>query len=233
MDFNADFESEKESIVRRFERRHAFDPIPYPKISAFQMFSRFEREYWIGQFLKDHFGNLDHIKMLEVGAGSGANVYSFYQLGIRPENFYGNELVPSLVESLSKVIPRSQIFAGDILGIPTDSEKFDVIYIGTVFSSILNEELSKAIAEHIWKLVMPGGLVLWYDIKFNNPFNREVRGISRAEVKRLFPNASLVKSRSITLPPPIGRRVGRLYNFINFSFLRSHLLCALASRYIP
>ena len=70
-------------------------------------------------------------------------------------------------------------------------------------------------------------MVLWYDIRVDNPKNPDVRGIRLNEIKELFPEASAYRAQRITLAPPIGRRVGRMYNYINFPFLRSHLLVAV------
>ena len=216
-------DQELRSLEERFKRRQFFDRVPYPRISPFQLFSRFEREFWIGRYLQQHFGDLHNVTMLEVGAGSGANVYSFLQLGIQPQNFFANELVPSLAEELSHLLPPQQILVGDISALKVDRQ-FDVVFASTVFSSILNQDLAHSVAARMWRLTRPGGAVLWYDLRVDNPTNPDVRGIALSEVRRIFPEAKKIQSRSITLAPPIGRRVGRFYNFLNFPILRSHLL---------
>ncbi len=220
-------ESELRSLKERFARRQLSDSVPYPRISPFQLFSRFEKEYWQGVFLKDHFGELEGVRFLEVGAGSGANVYGVLQLGIQPQNLYGNELLPSLASELEGRIARERIFVGDVRSIDP-RESFDVVFASTVFSSILNQDLAREVAAKMWSLLKPGGVILWYDLRVDNPNNREVRGIPLAEIRSLFPESRAVRARKITLAPPIGRRVGRLYNFVNFPFLRSHLLALLA-----
>jgi hypothetical protein len=79
----------------------------------------------------------------------------------------------------------------------------------------------------MWRLTKPLGMILWYDLRVNNPGNPDVRGIGVQEIRELFPRASGFEYKRVTLAPPIGRRVGRLYNFLNFPFLRSHILAAV------
>ena len=55
-------------------------------------------------------------------------------------------------------------------------------------------------------MLKPGGVVLWYDFRFNNPRNLEVRGIEAAEIRSLFPECS-VDLKKVTLAPPLARRV--------------------------
>jgi hypothetical protein len=56
------------------------------------------------------------------------------------------------------------------------------------------------------RVLKPGGVVLWYDFRFNNPRNLEVRGIEAAEIRSLFPECS-VDLKKVTLAPPLARRV--------------------------
>ena len=60
--------------------------------------------------------------------------------------------------------------------------------------------------------------VLWYDFKYNTPNNKDVKGVGKAEIKMLFPEAKKIIFHNVTLAPPIGRRVGKFYNIINFLF---------------
>ena len=108
---------------------------------------------------------------------------------------------------------------------------FDVVYQSTVFSSILDEGLQDRLASRMWQLVRPGGGVLWYDFVYDNPRNPDVRGITLARVRKLFPHSTPTVWR-LTLAPPLARRVTRLspvmYTLFNaVPFLRTHVLCWL------
>ena len=72
------------------------------------------------------------------------------------------------------------------------------------------------------------GIILWYDFRYDNPHNADVRGISKKEVKCLFPDAKKIFFFDVTLAPPLGRRVGRLYGILNsLWFLRTHVVAVV------
>ena len=80
----------------------------------------------------------------------------------------------------------------------------------------------------------PGGALLWYDFRVNNPRNPNVRGVGRKELRSLFPDLA-GEVRSATLAPPIARLVAPRSNWLattleGFPFLRTHLLAVLVKR---
>jgi ubiquinone/menaquinone biosynthesis C-methylase UbiE len=105
---------------------------------------------------------------------------------------------------------------------------FDLILFFTVFSSILDGDMAKNVASEAQRVLKPGGAVLWYDFRFNNPRNPNVRGIRKKDIKILFPKLRMHLS-TITLLPPLARRLGRLvtiaYPILSaIPFLRTHYL---------
>ena len=87
------------------------------------------------------------------------------------------------------------------------------------------------IANEIVRVLAPGGALLWYDFAFDNPQNPHVRGISRSEITRRFPQLA-GKIKSVTLAPPLARLiVPRSWTLATFletiPFLRTHLLAVL------
>lgn len=214
--------TEIDKIRERYERRlNPQTAAKYPTFSSFQHFSRAEREFWFGQFLTDKFGLCKDLTILEIGAGSGDNIYFFRRFGIPTANIFANELLPERAERLKDVLPPENISFGNALDLSAD-RKFDIVFQSTVFSSILDKNFQKLMAEKMWSLVKPGGGVLWYDFVYSNPSNPDVRGVSWADTKALFPHAAQTRTQRVILAPPIGRRVGRLYNFVNFPWLRTH-----------
>jgi hypothetical protein len=142
----------------------------------------------------------------------------------------GNELLPERSMAARFNLPEAtQIFHGDALQSPFEFESFDVVYQSTVFSSLLDENFQLQLANKMWSWVKPGGAVLWYDFTYDNPNNPDVKGVSLARIRQLFPEG-VVHSRRVTLAPPISRRVCKLhpalYTVLNaVPLLRTHLLC--------
>ena len=93
------------------------------------------------------------------------------------------------------------------LGFPDTS--FDLVLLFTVFSSILNEQMSCNVAYEVSRVLRPGGAVLWYDFRYNNPRNPNVRGMTKRYIETLFPGLHM-RLHTITLLPPLARRLGRL-----------------------
>ena len=117
---------------------------------------------------------------------------------------------------------------GDALLLPY-KEEFDVALQSTVFSSILDENFRKALANKMWDMLKPGGIILSYDFTYNNPNNKDVRKLTRREIENLFPNHKGIRLKKVTLAPPIARKIGKFYNMVNFvcPMLRTHLIAAI------
>ncbi len=215
---------ETDLIKQRYERRKRFESAD---VKSFVHFVVKEREQVYQQILKSHFNNLAEIEMLEIGAGNGSNLFIFNEAGIRWENITANELLEDRVADLKRNCPFAQVIPGDALLID-ENQKYDLIFQSTVFTSILDDGFKKQLAEKMWRLLKPGGIILWYDFTFNNPNNADVKRVGRQEIEKLFPETKNKWFKKVTLAPPIGRRVGILYPLFNvFSFLRTHLIAVI------
>lgn len=180
----------------------------------------------IHQQLKKYFTEFNQLSLLEIGAGNGANAKFFESLGFKMSNIYFNELIEERIKAIKLNFPDNVIYEGDAIITPID-KKFDVVFQSTVFSSILNQSDRVNLANRMWSLLKPGGVILWYDFIYNNPKNKDVRKVNEKELKDLFSDASLFDVKKITLAPPIGRKVKRFYKLFNLPILRSHILVVI------
>jgi ubiquinone/menaquinone biosynthesis C-methylase UbiE len=111
---------------------------------------------------------------------------------------------------------------------------FDLVLLFTVFSSILDGRMACNVASEVCRVLKPGGAVVWYDFRYNSPANRNVRRITRATIQAIFPDFDL-HLRTVTVLPPLARRLGRLtptlYTiFASIPILRTHYLGLLWKR---
>jgi hypothetical protein len=195
----------------------------------FHFKSEMEVFYLYSKALKKNFKDVSKLKMLEIGAGFGKNLIWFNFLGIPFENIYANELSAGRVDELRKNLPEQcAIIPGDFAAADINI-KFQVILQSTVFTSILDRSVREQIADKAFGLLSDDGIFIWYDFRFNNPSNKNVRGVSRKEVKQLFPRASKIEFSSCTMFPAAGRRLGRFYNLLNalMPFLRTHTVAVI------
>jgi SAM-dependent methyltransferase len=105
---------------------------------------------------------------------------------------------------------------------------FDLVLAVTLFSSVRDASMSAKVASEIDRVLKPGGGLLWYDFRYDNPRNPNVHGMTEESVRSLFPMMQGDLS-SLTLLPPLSRRLGRatslLYPALSaVPLLRSHLL---------
>jgi len=188
-----------------------------------------EREKVYREFLLSYFKNLSDKTFFEIGAGIGGNLNFFNQLGISWNNIYANELLDERFKVLSEHYPQAHLISGDAGKIKEFDGFFDIVFQSTVFTSILDLDFKKHLASLMWKMKKPDGVILWYDFTYDNPNNKNVKGVKLDELSSLFPAAKQFKVKRVTLAPPIGRRVGALYSFFNiFPFLRTHLVVLIS-----
>lgn len=173
-----------------------------------QMIKR-ERAQALGELLAQWgFTPLANRRVLDVGCGDGEVLADFMHWDALPHNLYGVDLLCESVETAKRRFPGLHFQQGNAEHLPFPAAFFDLIGQFTVFSSILDDRMARNIAGEISRVLKPGGTVLWYDLRFNNPWNAHVRGITRPWIRALFPGFS-ADLRSITLLPPLARRLDR------------------------
>jgi ubiquinone/menaquinone biosynthesis C-methylase UbiE len=129
-------------------------------------------------------------------------------------------------------LPRAHFAVGNAANLPFGNACFDVVTQLTLFSSFLDAELRRAAAHEMWRVLCPGGFVLWYDFRYPNPRNRDVRPIGRSEIASLFPDAA-IDLRSVTLAPPLSRSLARGSSVVSelaalLPVLRTHYAALIA-----
>lgn len=169
-------------------------------------------------------------RALEIGCGSGTNLVNLIHLGFQPHNLVGNELLEESLARARSLLPRAvTLIPGDASSLALENESFDIVLQSTVFTSVLDDDFQERLAKRMWTLARPGGGILWYDFTWDNPRNPDVRGVPAKRICRLFPEGVIYRW-SLTLAPPIGRRLCRispaLYTVVNaIPLLRTHILC--------
>jgi SAM-dependent methyltransferase len=153
---------------------------------------------------------LRETKILDVGCGGGQSLVDFESWGARREHLAGIDLIDSSAQlarvRLCSPGRTADIRTGNAGDLPWADCTFDLVNQSTMFTSILDTALRQAVAREMVRVTRPGGVIIWYDFRMNNPRNPHVRRVGAGEIRMLFPRCQ-VHLIPITLAPPLARRI--------------------------
>ncbi len=174
------------------------------------------------------------VSILDVGCGGGDDLRRIAdQFALLYPSLHGIDLLPNRIARASQAVPGAKFSVGGAECLPYEDQRFDVVIAATVFSSILDQSLSCAVAKEISRVLSATGIVICYDMRYPNPWNSHTRSIGRSEIMEMFPGAEIQLS-SVTLLPPLARRLGvateLLYGPLHaLPWLRSHYVAVIST----
>lgn len=177
---------------------------------------------------------LGQCRILDLGCGEGDVLDWFAHHGASPELMIGVDLLPESITKAQLNYPRLHFAAIDSGVLPFETGEFDIVLTFTLFSSILDLVIAQEVADEIKRvLVAETGMILWYDMRYPNPWNRNMRPMTLFRISDLFP-ALKVELDALTLIPPLAERLGALTDTLYpilalLPLLRSHYFGALRS----
>jgi SAM-dependent methyltransferase len=167
-----------------------------------------ERARAVARLLERHgFVPLAGRRVLEIGCSHGDVLAGLARLGARPEDLVGVDLLPDRIAVARRRHPGLRFEVGNAEELPFADAAFDLVLAFTVFSSILDDRMSRRVSAEVRRVLRPGGALLWYDFRVDNPRNPDVRGIPPRRLAALFPDL-VVARRTLTVLPPLARRLG-------------------------
>jgi ubiquinone/menaquinone biosynthesis C-methylase UbiE len=165
----------------------------------------------------------------DAGCGAGGWLGRYLAWGAQPHRLTGVDLTPERIAHARATLPESVTLRVDdasASGLPDQSQ--DLVSAYVVFSTILDPAVRQRLANEMVRVKKPGGAIIWYDLRIDNPRNRHVCGIRASEVRALFAGRD-VRLASVTLEPHIARFVAprspRAYRMLShIPALHSHYL---------
>jgi SAM-dependent methyltransferase len=198
------FVSERERVLGVYAARQEGD---YGYASAWALRLRHQRQALLArQLSRIGITSLSRVKVLDFGCGEGQFLRLLNHWGARPDCLYGCDVNAQRIATAREMHPSCSWTVTDGGRLPYESGEFDLVCQSTVFTSILSSEVRSALAEEMRRVTRPGGAILWFDFRYDNPRNQDVKGVGGKEIRRLFPGRQ-VELASIGLLPPLSRRI--------------------------
>jgi ubiquinone/menaquinone biosynthesis C-methylase UbiE len=224
-------EQEVQRIRKVFEQR-AQAPVSewIPHFNLYARYLAYERTgILLDTFRKLNVKTLAGLKILDVGCGSGTLLRYLFDFGAEPENLFGVDVIEDTLKRARYLMPNVSFTVASAARLPFPDASFDLAFQSLVFTSVLDGKIKTAMASEVLRVLKKGGRFVWYDFLYDNPWNKNVKGIGKKEIYKLLPGCNF-KFRKLTLAPPLGRPTAALSPFLyhllsQIPWLCTHYLC--------
>jgi SAM-dependent methyltransferase len=160
--------------------------------------------------------------LLDGGCGTGWWMARLAAAGVAPERLLGVELLAERVLAARKRVPGARVIEGDLRSLPVADGSCSLVLLCTVLSAMGSRDDVRIALGEARRVLGRGGTIVIWEPRIVTP-NRHTRLIRRAELRRALGRDLTV--RSVTLAPPLARRVGRAYRVLaRMPPLRTHRL---------
>jgi ubiquinone/menaquinone biosynthesis C-methylase UbiE len=144
-------------------------------------------------------------RVLEVGCGTGAWIRDLVKWGVPPEHIWAVDLLSdAIAETRHRCAASVHVERCSAASLPFPAGSFDLVLQATMFTSIVEPTVRRAVAAEMLRVLAANGSILWYDFHFKSPWNQDVRAVRRTEITDLFPGCRITLQR-VSLAPPLSR----------------------------
>lgn len=171
--------------------------------------------------------------LLDCGCGSGWLLAELAAAGVASRRLHGVDTDTARVAAASRRVPGAEIRVADAAELPYPDSSFGVVFHIVSLSSMGSQRSLRATLAETRRVLAPDGAIVVYELRMPNPLNRSTRRLRRGDLAAA--ELPVTCSRSLTLLPPLGRRLGRLTPLLHpplsrVPALRSHRLLVHSDR---
>ena len=129
---------------------------------------------------------LSQAYVLDVGCGNGNEFASLLRWGAKKEHLHGVELSPHRAKAAAQ-LGLAEVVLVDGEKLPYKNYSFDIVVQNVVFSSIIDDSVRKSLAEEMFRVLKPGGFLVWYDSTNSRSRDVHFKDVPQNIVEHLFP----------------------------------------------
>ena len=221
-----DLEKEVQRIRTVFAQRKEAQVSEWiPHLNLYGRYAYYDRTAVLIHALRQlNISSLEGMKILDVGCGGGTLLRYLFDFGAKPRTCFGIDLLEDPVRSARELSPNVGFYLANAARLPFPDESFDLVFQSMVLTSVLDSKIKQTIASEMLRVLRKRSRLVWYDFMFDNPRNKNVKGIGRSEIRKLLPGCTLHYWR-LTLAPPVGRILAAVSPFLFHLFSRVPFLC--------
>ena len=161
---NRNFEGELNRIREEYLRRDMPGSVNiYTYLNPAFAFHMQEREWAVLKMLKKENIDLAQCDVLEVGCGTGHVLERFREFGAK--SVTGVDLMEGRINEGKKNYPHVKLSSGNAAQLPFMEGQFHLVMQFMCLSSVLNSDLRHEVAHEMWRVLKPGGIILFYDMR--------------------------------------------------------------------
>jgi ubiquinone/menaquinone biosynthesis C-methylase UbiE len=146
-------------------------------------------------------------EVLDVGCGTGFWLQALQRCGIDAARLTGAEIQRERAAAAAERVPGATIVQADARALPLGDARFSVLLLFTVLSSLDGPQHVRRALSETRRVMAPGGVLLCYEPRLPNPFNRAVRRIRSEDLD--LAGIRPRRERRLTVLPQVARRLGR------------------------
>jgi ubiquinone/menaquinone biosynthesis C-methylase UbiE len=204
--------------------------LPYAHLPRAERYIHRTRDEALLELLESHgVRTLAGYDILEVGCERGSLLATLTGYGAETKRLHGIDISSRSVGNARQRTGLTQLAVADGALLPYRDATFDLAFLFTSFSSMIDADVRRHAAKETMRVLRPGGVAVVYDF-LTNPTNARVRPVGVAELRRFFAPRAL-DVRRVTLAPPLVRLLGGHRGLCrpleSVPFLRTHVLAAV------
>ena len=143
---------------------------------------------------------LEEKKILDIGAGEGNFLLKLISFGVKPKNITAIEYLENRYDKLREKLPQINTINNDFLNVDT-SEKYDIITIMAVLTSITDNTLRYDIFKKALNKMSDNGMIILYDYfdESERFLNENYRALSLSKINKIAKDCKIEVYKNVYL----------------------------------